>query len=63
MIVATHPYSKMEVGGSPNVFHRRISKKTKQHDAIMVMVDKLRNVAYFVAVKSNNFSSDITKYS
>jgi len=36
-------------------------KTSMQHNAIMVVVDKLSKVAHFVAAKSTNFSSDMAQ--
>jgi len=34
-------------------------RKVKQHDSIMVMVDKLRMVAHFISVKTTYSSSEL----
>lgn len=36
-------------------------KTTKHNNAIMVVVEKFRKVAHFVAIKSTNFTSDIAQ--
>lgn len=35
---------------------------SKQHDAIMVVVDKLSNVSHIIVVKSTNTTSDLAQY-
>ena len=36
-------------------------RTSKQHDAIMVVIEMLRKVAHFVAVKSTNSSSEVAQ--
>lgn len=38
-----------------------LPKIAKEHDGIMVLVDKLSKVAHFVAIKSTHTRSDIDK--
>lgn len=38
-----------------------LPKISKEHDAIMVVVDKLNKVAYFLVVKSTNTTSDVAQ--
>lgn len=41
------------IAGPPNT--------SKQHDAIMVVVDKLRKMAHFVVVKSKNLARGVAQ--
>lgn len=42
-------------------FINGLPKTAKQHDAIMVMVDELSKVAYFISIKFTNSTSKITQ--
>jgi len=38
-----------------------LPRTSRKHDAIMVFIDKLRKVAYFVEVKSTNSASELAQ--
>ena len=38
-----------------------LSRTSKQHDSIMVVVDRLSVVAHFIAVKSTNSASEVAQ--
>ena len=51
----------MEMGSYFHGFHYRISNELKQHDSIMVVVDKLKKASHFIPVKSTHKTDDIAK--
>jgi hypothetical protein len=46
------PYTGMEMGGNINGFYHNFPKSEKQHDSIMVVVDKLSKYPHFIPGKS-----------
>ena len=42
-------------------FIRSLSRTSKQHDSIMVVVDMLNNVVHFILVKYTNSSSEVSQ--
>ena len=38
-----------------------LSRTSRQHDFIMVVVDKLSKVAHFIAIKSTNLASEVAQ--
>lgn len=49
----------MEMGGHLHGIHYRFLKISKQHASIMALVERLRKVAHFIAVKYTNSDSEV----
>ena len=49
------------MGGQFRGFHHRLSRTSRQHDSIMVVVDRLAKVAHFILVKSTNSASEVAQ--
>jgi hypothetical protein len=47
------------MGSCNNGFHHRIARTRKQHDAIMVVVDKLTKAAHFIPMKATHKATDV----
>lgn len=52
----------MELGGIFHGFHHNFPKSTRQHDSIMVVVDRLTKVAHFILVKTIYSASDVVQF-
>jgi hypothetical protein len=46
------------VGSGDNGFHHRITRTKKQHDSIMVVVDKITKVSHFILLKTTHTTSN-----
>jgi len=53
--------SRVEMGGHFHGFHYRFTRTSRQHDSIMVVVDRLTKVAHFILVKSTYSTSDVAQ--
>ena len=51
----------MEVGVNFHGFHHNLMRTSRQHDSIMVVVDRLKKVAHFIVVKSTYSASEVTQ--
>jgi hypothetical protein len=49
----------MEMGRGNNGFYHRIAITSKQHDSIMVVVDKLTKAAHFIPLKTTHREADV----
>jgi hypothetical protein len=48
------------MGSDRHGFHHRLPRTNKQHDSIMVVVEKLTKAAHFVPVKTMHTTTNIT---
>jgi hypothetical protein len=49
----------MEVGSGDHGFYYRISRTSKQHDSIMVLVEKLTKSTHFISLKTTHKAADV----
>jgi hypothetical protein len=49
----------VDVGTADNGFHYRIMRSNKQHDSIMVVVDKLTKVAQFIPLNNTHKACNV----
>jgi hypothetical protein len=49
----------MQMGSCNNGFHHKLPRSNKQHDSIMVVVDKLTKAAHFILVNLTHKATNI----
>lgn len=59
--VAAYSISRMEMGDYFHGFHYKMLRTSRQHDSIMVVVDRFGMVAHFIVVKSTNSTSEVAQ--
>jgi hypothetical protein len=60
VIATTISHYRMEVGSGYNIFYSTLPRTMKQHDSIMVVVEKLIKVTHFNLVKTTHKEKNIT---
>ena len=53
--------SILEMGGQFNGFHYSLLRTSRQHDSIMVVVDRLKKLAHFILVNSTYSVNDVAQ--